>query len=161
MTVLERTAPPGSRRQAFLDWATKAVDILIGTTVFAGGVFAFIAAPPTILREVQIPALVPLWAGLLLLGGLSAVGRVTGVWIIEVTGLAAGFFGAAGYFVVVVAVIQDEFGVAVASALIFVSMLCQLRRWLELQKFTHEEDIQGFIPMVRDLVRRRTSHTTK
>jgi hypothetical protein len=155
------TIPHGSRRRRTLDGLIKYVDILIGVVVFSSGVFAFIATPPTVLREVQIPALVPLWASLLCLGGLAAVGRVTGIWLIEVTGLAAGFFGIAGYLIVVTSVVADQLGVAVACGLIFGTMLTMLRRWLELQQFTHEENLEGFVVQFNALVRRRTTSRHK
>jgi hypothetical protein len=146
------TIPHGSRRRRTLDGLIKYVDILIGVVVFSSGVFAFIATPPTVLREVQIPALVPLWASLLCLGGLAAVGRVTGIWLI---------FGIAGYLIVVTSVVADQLGVAVACGLIFGTMLTMLRRWLELQQFTHEENLEGFVVQFNALVRRRTTSRHK
>lgn len=136
-----------TRRRVILDAMLKVIDVVVGIAAIVGGVFTFVATPPTVLREVSLPVLIVLWGVLLILGGfLMTLGRLTGIWIFETTGLAGATFGAAIYLAVVSSVIDTELGVVVACSLILIAMLFMLRRYVELQIFTATPaDEKGFL----------------
>lgn len=151
-----------TRRRRVTHLALRVIDTFVGVGAFAAGVFALVATPPTILREVQWPWLVFVWAGLLILGGASlAFGRITGVWLFETAGIAAGAFGLAIYIVVVSTAIPREPGVIVATILLFLGLLLMGRRYVELQEFTSEWGRLGPVERLQDALRMRHRRITQ
>lgn len=143
-------ADVNEKRRRILDALLKATDVAVALSAVVGGVFTFVATPPTVLREVSIPFLIILWGCLLLLGGLAGlVGRLSGIWIIETTGLAAMAAGALIYLVVVSSAIPSELGVVVAVSLIAAAMFSMMRRYIELQIFTAIPTEPGLINRLR------------
>jgi hypothetical protein len=145
-----------TRRRRITNAALRVIDTAVGIAAFAAGVFALVATPPTILREVQWPWLVFVWAGLLILGGAAlAFGRITGIWLFETTGIAAAAFGLAIYVVVVSTAIPREPGVLVATVLLFLGLLLMGRRYVELQEFTSEWGRLGPVERMQEALRVR------
>lgn len=125
------------RRHAFTVRALAVIDVAIGVVSVLAGLVAFMAPPPSVLREVPIPALIWLWAGLLVIGGTSlAFGRLVDRWIFQTSGIAAMIPGAGIYLVVLLRTSALDLGVLCAAGLILLSMLFMARRYVELQAFT-------------------------
>lgn len=147
---------PNSRRRALLDGILKTIDVTVGLVALVAGVFALIASPPTIVREVSLPFLVVLWGVLLIAGGFSsALGRLTGVWILETAGIAGAASGALIYLAVVSTAIRDELGVVVAVCLILIALLAMVRRYVELQIFLSEPNEPGVLNRLLGLLKIR------
>lgn len=148
---------PNGRRRAILDGTLKAIDVAVGLVALVAGVFALVAAPPSIVREVSLPFLVTLWGVLLILGGFSsALGRLTGIWILETAGIMGAASGSLIYLAVVSTAIASALGVAVAVCLILIGLLAMVRRYVELQIFLSEPDERGLIARIQNLLRTRT-----
>lgn len=125
------------RRQAFTVRALATIDVAIGVVSVLAGLVAFMAPPPSIVREIPIPALIWLWASLLVIGGTSlAFGRLVDRWIFQTSGIAAMIPGAGIYLVVLLRSSALDIGVLCAAGLILLAMLFMARRYLELQAFT-------------------------
>jgi hypothetical protein len=129
----------------------------VGLAVLASGVFAIVATPPSVTATISLPLFVALWGGLLIAGGFSsALGRLTGIWILETTGIAAAGFGALIYLVIVSSLLVNSLDAAVAITLILVALLALLRRYVELQMLLSEPGQRGFIVRLQALLRVRT-----
>lgn len=136
----------------------QVIDISVGLVVMVSGLFALFATPLSVLQEVQVFWLVWLWGGLLVFGGfLTALGRLTGIWILETTGLGQSIFGVAIYAVVVSALIANAIGVVVAVALIGAALLMLIRRYVELSLFLNVGAPRGVLGRLDAAMRRRTT----
>lgn len=135
----------------------QVIDISVGVVVMISGLFALFATPLSVVQEVQIPWLVWLWGGLLVFGGfLTALGRLTGIWILETTGLGQAIFGVAIYAVVISALIADAIGVVVAVSLIGAALMLLIRRYVELSLFLNVGPSKGVLVRLDAAMRRRT-----
>lgn len=158
MTLPHEQPAPSARRRAVLDGLIKCIDVSVGIIALIAGVFALVAAPPSIVREVSLPFFVVLWGVLLIAGGFSsALGRLTGIWILETAGIMGAATGALIYLAVVATAITTELGVAVAVCLILVALLALIRRYIELQIFLSEPTDVGLVARLRGLLRIRTT----
>lgn len=136
-TATHATIARATRRHAFTVRALAVLDIAVGVVSILSGLVALFAPPPSVLREVQVPALIWLWAGLLIVGGSSlAFGRIVDRWVFQTSGIAAMIPGAGIYLVVLLSAARVDLGVLVACGVILVAVLLLLRRYLELQAFT-------------------------
>lgn len=146
------------RRRAILDGITKAIDVMVGAVAIIAGIYALVATPPSIIREVSLPFLVVFWGYALILGGVAALlGRLTEIWLLETSGIAATATGTLIYLAVVSTAIANELGVVVAVALILIALLSLARRYVELQKFLAEPEHPGVLGKISNLIRLRTS----
>lgn len=146
------------RRRAVLDGITKAIDVTVGAVAIVAGIYALVATPPSIIREVSLPFLVVFWGYALILGGAAALlGRLTEIWLLETSGIAATATGTLIYLAVVSTAIANELGVVVAVALILIALLSLARRYVELQKFLAEPEHPGVLGKISNLIRLRTS----
>lgn len=156
MTLAPSQPNSNGRRRAILDGMLKGIDVTVGLVALVAGVFALVAAPPSIVREVSLPFLVTLWGVLLIAGGFSsALGRLTGLLILETAGIVGAAFGALIYLVVVSTAIADALGVAVAVCLILIALLSMVRRYVELQIFLSEPGKRGLFRHLRHFLRGR------
>lgn len=136
-TATHATIDRATRRRAFTVRVLAAIDVLIGVVSILAGLLALLAPPPSVLREVQMPALIWVWGGLLIVGGTSlSFGRIVDRWIFQTSGIAAMIPGAGIYLVVLLSASRIELGVLVAAGVILIAVLLLLRRYLELQEFT-------------------------
>lgn len=157
MTPNTETHPTSAKRHAALDALLRIIDVTVGLAVLASGVFAIVATPPSVTATISLPLFVALWGGLLIAGGFSsALGRLTGIWILETTGIAAAGFGALIYLVIVSSLLVNSLDAAVAITLILVALLALLRRYVELQMLLSEPGQRGFIVRLQALLRVRT-----
>lgn len=160
MTLTHEQPTPNARRRAVLDALLRAIDTSVGLVALVAGVFALVAAPPSIVREVSLPFFVVLWGVLLIAGGFSsALGRLTGIWILETAGIAAAATGALIYLAVISTAIASSLGVAVAACLILIALLAMVRRYVELQIFLSEPGERGLINRIQSLLHIRTAST--
>lgn len=152
------TNATNSKRRVVLDAILKAIDVTVAFVALGCGVIVFLAPPPTILREVSLPQLIALWGVFLIVGGFcGSVGRLTGIWLLETSGIALMGTGIAIYLAVVSTAIVRELGVAVATGLILVALLTMAKRYVELQAFLSEPGDVSLIARLRALLRIRTS----
>lgn len=136
-TATHETIERASRRQAITVGILAVIDVTIGVVSILAGLVAVLAPPPSVLREVQMPLLIWVWATLLIVGGSSlSFGRIVDRWVFQTSGIAAMIPGAGIYLVVLFSASRIELGVLVAAGLILVAVLLLLRRYLELQEFT-------------------------
>lgn len=157
MTPYAEFPPRNTRRRVALDALLKITDVVVGIAVLAGGVFALVATPPSVAREVELPLFVILWGTLLVLGGFSsALGRLTGIWILETAGIAAAACGSLIYLAIVSKLLLDDLGVGLAVCLILVALLALLRRYIELQIFLSEPGDRGLLVRLQGLFNIRT-----
>jgi lysylphosphatidylglycerol synthetase-like protein (DUF2156 family) len=135
----------------------KLIDVTIGLACIVAGVFAIIATPATVLSEVDAPPVIVLWGILLVAGGFaSALGRLTGVWILETAGIAGAAFGAIIYILLVGSAVDEQNGVITALCLIIVALLGMLRRYIELQIFLSEGRGRGILKRMAEILATRT-----
>lgn len=150
-------APRDNRRGAFLLGCLKAIDIAIGLAALAAGVVVFVATPPSVLREVSVPALVSLWGVFLIVGGIgSASGRLLGIWILETVGIIAGAFGLLIYLAVVIGSLRVDLYYGFTTGLALMALGTQIRRYVELQLLLSEPGEHGIIERLTAAVRLRT-----
>jgi hypothetical protein len=145
------------RRRARLEALLKSVDVGVAVVAIAAGIFAVAATPPSIVREVSVPFLVWFWGLTLMVGGIAAgAGRISGIWILETSGIMSMATGTFMYLAVVSTALRKEPGVAVPLGLIVIALLAMLRRYVELQLFLSDPDDKGFWSRVNELVHQRT-----
>jgi hypothetical protein len=157
---IQSNAHRARRRRAVLEVMLRVIDVAVGLLAFAGGIFALVATPPSVIREVQWPPLVWVWGGLLIVGGFGIMGgRITGVWLAETSGISAAAFGMLIYLVVVSSAIKSELGIVVAATIIGIALLLMLRRYIELQEFTAEWGRLTFSERMRRALAARTNRT--
>lgn len=150
------------RRRKVADVTLEVIDVGVGVFAFAMGIFALNATPPSILREVQWPPLVWLWALLLIVGGLGlAVGRLAGIWLAQTSGIAAASFGLAIYIVVVSSAAASELGVLVAVGGLAIALALMIRRYVDLQEFTSEWGRLSPVERWRQALKLRTTRVTR
>lgn len=150
-----------THRRELLHSILKFIDIAVGITAIVGGVFAIAATPPTVMREVSVPLLVWIWGGLLIIGGFGgALGRITGIWLLETTGIVAMGAGTLIYIAVVGSLVPDQMGLVVAITLFVVALLSMVRRYVELQIFLSEPDEPGFVSRLHAAFRLRVPNTS-
>jgi hypothetical protein len=146
-----------SRRHRVLDLILIALDVVIGGVAVVSGIVAFIAPPPSIIREVSLPWLIVVWGVFLIAGGVGAsAGRISGIWIFETTGIVSIGVGVAIYLVVVLTAAQRELGVLVACGIILIAALELARRYVELQKFLAEPGDVSLLERLQNAWRTRT-----
>jgi len=139
----------------------RVIDLVAYAAVFVGGIGAFLSTPSTVKSALYgFPWLIIIWGVLLLLGGaLGFAGRITRIWVIEIPGASAGFFGAAMYFVILGLASLRLPTAIVAVALVAVMMALLARRYVELQILTSEPGDVKFSQKFRAILRRRTTNT--
>ena len=162
MTPRDETPPKNTRRRAALEALLKLLDVTVGLAVLTGGVFALVATPNSVTSEVNLPFFVLAWSLMLIVGGFSAaLGRLTGIWILETSGIASSAAGALIYLVIASKLLLTDFGVGLAITLILVAILALFRRYIELQILLSEPGQQGFLARLQHLLRIRTLGTLR
>lgn len=157
MTTLEPKPNPTDRRRVVAAGLIKLIDVAIGLACIVAGVFAIVATPPTIVAEINATPVVVLWGVLLVIGGFgSALGRLTGIWIIETAGIAGAGFGALIYLVVITSAVNEKNSVATALCLILIALLGMVRRYVELQIFLSEGSDRGMLKRLTEILATRT-----
>ena len=148
-------------RRRFKEALIRFVDMAAYLAVFLGGVGAFLSTPQTVKSALYgFPWLIILWGSLLLIGGsLGFIGRLTRIWVIEIPGASAGFFGSAIYFVILGMAALRLPTAIVAVALVACMMALLGRRYIELQILTSQPGKARFREKVRAILRRRTTNT--
>lgn len=151
-----RPVPPERRHR--LEAAIRIIDLIVYAAVLAGGVYALIGTPATVVDELRGSLwLILVWSGLLCLGGLVGfLGRLTRFWMMEVPATVLAFFGVLIYLVVLGRYAFTSITAAVAALLIIVAMGWIARRWAELQIFATDPDHTDFRSRMAEALRRRT-----
>jgi hypothetical protein len=136
VTDVDKYPIPQHRRRLY-EASIRAVDLIVYGLVLAGGFYAALATPSTVVDEfVGWEWLIGVWAAFLLAGGLVGfVGRLTRRWLVETPATVAAFTGILVYLIVLGRFAFSSVTAAVAAALVAVAALVMLRRWLELQIF--------------------------
>ncbi len=149
--------PVEPRKRKIVEMSIRIIDILCYFVVFVGGIYALFFTPGTVSKELEgFSALIGLWAGLLLVGGLlGLIGRITTIWLLEPAADVAAAFGILIYFVVIGATAFASITAAVATCLVFTSFLGVTRRYLELQLFGSDPTHRTFRSRFNDAVERR------
>lgn len=132
--------PISPKRRRRYERSIRVVDLVIYAAVFLGGLAAVFAPPASATDElIRTPALIALWAALLLGGGLVGfLGRLTRYWLIEGPATLGALFGASIYFILLFNAALDTVTTTMAAVLVFVAMASLARRFLELQIFGTE-----------------------
>ncbi|PWC05418.1 hypothetical protein DCE94_03860 [Agromyces badenianii] len=159
MTPAEVSAVRPERRRR-LEALIRVTDLIVYVAVLAGGVYALFFTPTTVAAELAgWKWLVPIWAGLLLLGGLLGfIGRLTRYWVIELPATTAAVFGTLIYAVILSSSALQSITSTVAATLVVVAMLGMLRRYIELQIFATEPGESPFRDRLTAMIRRRTGN---
>jgi hypothetical protein len=159
--LMVATDPTLNERRKFKEALIRIIDLIAYAAVFLGGIGAFLSTPPTVKSALhQFPALIIIWGVLLLVGGsLGFIGRLTRIWVIEIPGASAGFFGSAMYFVILGLAALRLPAAVVAVSLVACMMALLWRRYVELQILTSEPGDVNFIGKLRSMLRRRTTNT--
>lgn len=156
---MDRHPVETARRRRFEE-IIRTIDLVVYAAVFAGGVYAIIGTPATVVDELQgFDWLIWLWALLLLAGGLAGfLGRLTRYWFVEVPATVLAFFGLSIYFVVLGRFTFSSITAAVATTCVLVASGMMARRWAELQIFATDPDASDFKTRLADALRRRTTN---
>lgn len=156
---MDRNPVPPQRRRLY-EGLIRAVDLIVYAAVLAGGIYAMLATPSTVVDELAgAEWLIVFWSLMLLAGGaVGFVGRLLRRWMVETPATVASFTGILVYVIVLGRFAFSSVTAAVAVSLVVVAALTMLRRWLELQIFATEPgaDLRGRIV---EAWRRRTSNT--
>lgn len=150
--------PISPKRRRRYERAIRIVDLIVYSAVFVGGLAAVFVPPASATDElIQTPALIAMWAVLLLGGGLVGfLGRLTRYWLIEGPATVAAFFGAAIYLILLFSAALESATTTLAAALVFVAMAALFRRWLELQIFGTEPNA-SWKRRLKNALKRRTA----
>ena len=148
------------QRRHRLEYTIRVIDMVVYATVLAGGFYALLATPLSVVDVLEgAEWLVPVWAALLISGGLiGLVGRATRYWMVEVPGTVLSFFGTAIYLVMLGRYAFTSITAGVAAALVVVALCTVARRWVELQIFSSDPDDGSFASRLAVMIRRRTSN---
>ena len=108
------------QRRHRLEYTIRVIDMVVYATVLAGGFYALLATPLSVVDVLEgAEWLVPVWSGLLIAGGLvGLVGRATRYWMVEVPGTVLSFFGTAIYLVMLGRYAFTSITASVAAALV-------------------------------------------
>lgn len=155
------TDPTVNDQRKWKEALIRIIDLVAYSAVFLGGIGAFLVTPTTVKSALYgFPWLITVWGVLLLVGGfLGFVGRLTRIWVIEIPGASAAFFGSAMYFVILGLAALRLPTAIVAVALVAVMMALMARRYTELQILTSEPGDVGFTQKLRAILQRRTTNT--
>ena len=147
-------------RRRRLEAIIRVIDIFVYGIAVAGGLYAVIATPISVVDVLEgAEWLVPVWAVLLLAGGLSGlIGRITRYWMIERPGTILTFFGAAIYAVMLGRYAFTTITASVALVFTMTAMLVFFRRWIELNIFASEPNDGSFSTRIANAIRRRTKN---
>lgn len=156
---MDRHPVETARRRRF-EAVIRVIDLVVYGAVFAGGVYALIGTPATIVDELTgAEWLIWLWAGLLLTGGaVGFAGRLARYWFLEVPATVLAFAGILIYLVVLGRFAFTSITAVVATTLVLVALGMVARRWAELQIFATDPDVHDFRSRMADALRRRTSN---
>ena len=137
----------------------RIVDIFAYSAVIIGGIGAGWFTPASVTREMAaIGWIIPLWAFLLLFGGVvGLIGRLTRVWIIEPTADIAALVGILMYSIVLGSSLWTNTYSMLAIVLILVAGAFMLRRYFELQIFGSDPRLRTFRGKLTAAVHRKTS----
>jgi hypothetical protein len=156
---VDRLPVPAPRRRRF-ETVIRIIDLIVYAAVLAGGVYALVGTPATVVDELTgAEWLIVVWALLLLGGGAAGfVGRLTRFWMVEMPATVLAFAGILIYFVVLGRFATSSITAAVAALLVLVAMGMIARRWAELQIFATDPDHQDFKTRMAEALRRRTAN---
>lgn len=148
--------PVSARVRRRWEQVIRIIDIVIYAAVFAGGVYALVGTPNSVVDELRgWEWVIGLWAGLLLTGGaVGFAGRLSRRWMVEVPATVLSFFGALIYLVVLGRYTLASITSAVAVTLVLVATLEMLRRYAELQIFSSEPHTDFRARMAAAITRR-------
>ena len=148
------------QRRERLEATVRVIDMVVYATVLAGGFYALLATPLSVVDVLEgAEWLVPVWSGLLIAGGLVGLaGRATRYWMVEVPGTVLSFFGTMIYLVMLGRYAFASITASVAAALVVVALCTVARRWVELQIFSSDPDDGSFASRLAVTIRRRTSN---
>lgn len=140
----------------------RVIDLFVYFAVFAGGVYALVGTPNSVVDELAgWEWVIALWAFLLLVGGSAGfIGRLTRWWMVEVPATVLAAFGIGIYFIVLGRFAFTSITSAVAVTLVGVAMLVMMRRYAELQIFATEPGTD-FRTRVAAALRRRTADVVR
>jgi hypothetical protein len=159
--MVVNTDPTLNERRKRKEALIRVIDLIAYAAVFLGGVGAFLVTPDTVKSALAgFPILIVTWGMLLTLGGLLGfVGRLTRIWVIEIPGASAGFFGCAIYFVILGLSALRLPTAIVAVSFVACMMALLARRYFELKILTSEPGDTTFVTKLRNIMRRRTANT--
>lgn len=127
-------------RRYIYEIAIRVLDILVYTVVLAGGIYALVAPPDTVINALEgWEWLATAWGVLLAAGGLIGLcGRFAGYWLIETPATIASATGILIYTVILAEYTFTSVTAVVATSLVLVAFAFMVRRWMELQLFSTE-----------------------
>ena len=134
------TIPIPKRKRHFYEGVIRIIDLICYAVIAIGGIYAFVATPATVVKELNdFDGLVWMWGALLLIGGaVGFAGRLTRYWMLEMPSTVLAFAGILIYFVILGQFTFTSSTTFVVTALVFVALGLMARRWAELQIFATE-----------------------
>lgn len=153
------TDPRHNEKRRAKEAMIRVLDLVIYAFVLAGGIFALAVPPESIKRELEgYEWLGIAWGVLLVVAGTAGFGgRLTRYWLPEVVGTTMAFFGELIYIVVLGATAWDSLTAWVALCMISGAMIAIARRYIELQIFTTDPEVQTISDRLEAMLQRRTN----
>lgn len=149
-------------RAALVDSALRIIDVAIAVSVFLSGFAAILNPPSSVLHAIEWPWLIYVWGTFLLLGGAgAALGRLTGFWFPEATGLTLTMFGTLIYIIVVMAYAKTDVGAFAVAGLIIAALGAQIHRYVQIQVFISEPTDRSILARLFEMMRLRTAVRTR
>jgi hypothetical protein len=154
------TDPRTNERRRAKEATIRVIDLVVYVFAFAGGVFALTVTPDSIRRQLEGFEWIGIAWGVLLVvaGTLGFTGRLTRFWLPEVVGAVFAITGELIYLVILGATAFTSATAWVAISMITGAMLALVRRYIELQIFTTDPEVQSLAERLEAALRRRTTN---
>jgi hypothetical protein len=137
------------------------LDLVAYAVMAVNGGSALWFTSPFVQEEIRLPAVIILWGVLMLAGGLGGfIGRLTGVWAVEVLFNVSAWSGAVCYAIIIFSAVAGGSSLVILG-MVILAFIGMFRRYCELQIFTSEPGLTTFTEKVRSLLRRRTEYVVR
>lgn len=137
------------------------LDLVAYAVMAVNGGSALWFTSPFVQEEIRLPAVIILWGVLMLAGGAGGfIGRLTGVWALEVLFNVSAWSGAVCYSIIIFSAVAGGSSLVILG-MVVLAFIGMFRRYCELQIFTSEPGLTTFTEKVRSLLRRRTEYVVR
>jgi hypothetical protein len=155
------TDPTLNQRRLRWERTIWIIDLVAYLVMAINGGSALWFTSPFVEDEIRLPAVIVLWGVLMLAGGLGGfVGRLLGLWALEVLLNVAAWSGAVCYAIIILSAVVGGSSLVILG-MVVLAFLGMFRRYCELQIFTSEPGLTTFTEKVRSLLKRRTGHVVR
>jgi hypothetical protein len=155
------TDPKLNQRRLRWERAIWIIDLAAYLVMAVNGGSALWFTSPFVQEEIRLPGVIILWGVLMLAGGAGGfIGRLLGLWAVEVMLNVSAWSGAVCYAIIIFSAVTSGTSLVILG-MVVLAFLLMFRRYCELQIFTSEPGLNTFAEKVRSLLKRRTGHVVR